>query len=120
MSPRNNIKPVILIGGVSGVGKTTVGNLVAQKMNLDHHLGAGWIRECLRAVLNNKEYPELFNYKKNSKLFYTNKNNLFYKLKLHKKTNLKITKVPGVFEIPIIISKNILRIMIFTICIKNY
>ena len=26
-------------------------------------------------------YPDLFNYKKNSKLFYTNKNDLFYKLK---------------------------------------
>ena len=39
---------------------------------------------------------------------------------LNKKIKFNIIKVPGVFEIPIIISKNILRIMIFTICIKNY
>ena len=56
------MKPIILIGGVSGVGKTTVGNMVAKKMNMDHHLGAGWIRECLRSILDKKEYPELFNY----------------------------------------------------------
>jgi len=56
------MKPIILIGGISGIGKTTVGNLVAQKMNLDHHLGGGWIREALRAVMDKKDYPELFNY----------------------------------------------------------
>ena len=56
------MKPIVLIGGISGVGKTTVSNLIAQRLNMNHNLSSGWIRDCLRAVLNKKEYPELFNY----------------------------------------------------------
>jgi 2-phosphoglycerate kinase len=55
-------KYIIMIGGLAGVGKTTVGNLITKKMNIDHHLGLGWIREALCSVLDDSEFPELFHH----------------------------------------------------------
>ena len=56
------MKPIILIGGVAGTGKTTLSNLLLQELNIDHKIGLGWIRETLCTVLKKEEYPELFGY----------------------------------------------------------
>lgn len=60
---KNNItKPIVLIGGVSGTGKTTITNLLLHMVNIDHKIGLGWIRETLCTLLSKNEYPELFDY----------------------------------------------------------
>ena len=53
-------KPIILIGGISGSGKTTMGNVLLHSLGIDHSIGIGWIREILTTQLNKEDYPELF------------------------------------------------------------
>ena len=53
-------KPLILIGGISGAGKTTVGNALLTNLELDHSIGTGWIRQILTTQLKKEYYPELF------------------------------------------------------------
>ena len=53
-------KPLILIGGISGAGKTTVGNALLTNLELDHSIGTGWIRQILTTQLKKENYPELF------------------------------------------------------------
>lgn len=53
-------KPIILIGGVAGTGKTTMGNLLLSSLGLDHSIGTGWIREIYSINLDKEKYPELF------------------------------------------------------------
>ena len=77
----NIIKPIVLIGGVAGTGKTTISNLLLQMLNIDHKIGLGWIRETLCTLLNKNEYPELYDYS-----FKTNKKNDFEKYYIFKQT----------------------------------
>lgn len=42
---------IILLGGSSGTGKTTLANALVQEMTLAHHLSTGFVREVVRAVL---------------------------------------------------------------------
>ena len=53
---------IILIGGTSGTGKTTIGNLLFEKYNINHRLGSGFIREMLKPFIDIKENPFLYNY----------------------------------------------------------
>lgn len=53
-------KPIILIGGISGSGKTTIGNTLLHLLAIDHSIGTGWIREILTTQLKKEDYPELF------------------------------------------------------------
>ena len=53
-------KPIILIGGISGSGKTTMGNVLLHSLGIDHSIGTGWIREILTTQLNKEDYPELY------------------------------------------------------------
>lgn len=55
-------KPIILIGGVAGTGKTTLSNLLLNSLNIDHSIGTGWIREIFRTVVKKEDCPELFEY----------------------------------------------------------
>jgi len=53
-------KPIILIGGVSSSGKTTIGNALLCSIGIDHSIGTGWIREIIATQLKKEDYPELF------------------------------------------------------------
>lgn len=53
-------KPVIIIAGVAGSGKTTMGNILVHQLGLDHKIGTGWIREILSSATSKEKNPELF------------------------------------------------------------
>lgn len=42
---------VLLIGGASGTGKTTVANALVQELGLAHHISTGFVREVARAMM---------------------------------------------------------------------
>ncbi len=43
--------PVILLGGASGCGKTTIANLLVEELGLSHHLSTGFIRASITHLL---------------------------------------------------------------------
>ena len=45
------LKPVILIGGSTGVGKTTLSKKLSELYDFEHRIGTGFIREVLRSVI---------------------------------------------------------------------
>ena len=46
---------VILLGGVSGTGKTTLANLLVRELGLSHHLSTGFIRAAIAHLLPETE-----------------------------------------------------------------
>lgn len=57
-----NGKPIILIGATSGAGKSTLNRELAAKLQLDHALGVGFIREAIRTETTAERDPDLFRY----------------------------------------------------------
>jgi 2-phosphoglycerate kinase len=53
-------KPVILLGGAPGTGKSTVANRLMSRLDLDHRIGTGFIRAILQAETTREAEPELF------------------------------------------------------------
>ncbi len=53
-------KPIIIIGGVAGSGKTTTGNMLLHEFELDHRIGTGWIREIVASKTTQEQEPALF------------------------------------------------------------
>ena len=43
---------MVLLGGVSGVGKTTIGNLLVRDLGLSHHISTGFIRSAITHLLD--------------------------------------------------------------------
>ena len=55
-------KPLILIGGTAGVGKTTLARRLCHKFGIDHRLSTGFIREVLRDQNTPDKCPLLYEY----------------------------------------------------------
>ena len=45
------VKPIILVSGSAGVGKTTIARDLVNKINIDHRIGTGFVREIMKACL---------------------------------------------------------------------
>lgn len=55
-------KPVILIGGTAGTGKSTLARELSSRLGLDHRLGTGFIREVAKAFNSPESVPELYSF----------------------------------------------------------
>jgi len=58
----NHNKPIVLVGGIAGTGKTTLSNSLLHLLNVDHSVGLGWIREVVCQFFSKEDNPELFSY----------------------------------------------------------
>jgi len=52
-------KPIILIGGTAGTGKTTLANELSWRLGLDHRIGTGFIREIVKSQHRREDCLEL-------------------------------------------------------------
>jgi 2-phosphoglycerate kinase len=55
-------KPVVLIGGTAGTGKSTLARELAWQMRFDHRLGTGFLREVARSYHSVESAPELYSF----------------------------------------------------------
>lgn len=53
-------KPVILIGGSPGTGKSTLAGDLSARLGFDHRLGTGFVRAVLQSESSPETEPELF------------------------------------------------------------
>ncbi len=52
-------KPIILIGGTAGTGKTTLASELSWRLGLDHRIGTGFIREIIKSQHRKEDCLEL-------------------------------------------------------------
>lgn len=55
-------KPIILVGGTAGTGKSTLARELSSLLGIDHRLGTGFIREVLRSETSSTKDPDLFTF----------------------------------------------------------
>jgi 2-phosphoglycerate kinase len=55
-------KPVILIGGTAGTGKSTLARELCSRLAIDHRIGTGFIREIVKTQHPADECPELHSF----------------------------------------------------------
>lgn len=55
-------KPIILVGGTAGTGKSTLARELSSRLGIDHRLGTGFIREVLRSETSQAKDPDLFTF----------------------------------------------------------
>jgi 2-phosphoglycerate kinase len=55
----NITKPIILIGGTAGTGKTTLASELSWRLGLDHRIGTGFIREIVKSQHRKEDCLEL-------------------------------------------------------------
>jgi 2-phosphoglycerate kinase len=60
MKALDSYKPVILLGGAPGTGKSTLANLLVSRLDLDHRIGTGFIRAILQSEVSEASEPLLF------------------------------------------------------------
>jgi 2-phosphoglycerate kinase len=53
-------KPIVLIGGPSGAGKTTLAGKLKSDLGLDHFIGTGFIRAIVQSQTTRDADPDLF------------------------------------------------------------
>ncbi len=56
------LKPVILIGGTAGTGKSTLARELSSHFAIDHRIGTGFIREILKSQHSEETAPELYRF----------------------------------------------------------
>src|SRR5260370_15635411 len=56
------LKPVILIGGTAGTGKSTLARELSSHFAIDHRIGTGFIREILKSQHSEGTAPELYRF----------------------------------------------------------
>jgi 2-phosphoglycerate kinase len=55
-------KPIVLIGGTAGTGKSTLARELAWEMRFDHRLGTGFVREVARSYHSAETAPDLYTF----------------------------------------------------------
>jgi 2-phosphoglycerate kinase len=55
-------KPIVLIGGTAGTGKSTLARELAWEMRFDHRLGTGFLREVAKSYHSEKTAPDLYSF----------------------------------------------------------
>ena len=53
-------KPIFLIGGAPGTGKSTLAARVSDRLMVDHRIGTGFIRAVVQSEISAEAEPELF------------------------------------------------------------
>jgi len=60
-------KPIVLIGGTAGTGKTTLASELSWRLGLDHRIGTGFIREIVKSQHRKEDCLELHGFTFRSK-----------------------------------------------------
>jgi len=55
-------KPIVLIGGTAGSGKSSLANRLCAHLSIDHRIGTGFIRAVLCSETTQERDPELFSF----------------------------------------------------------
>jgi 2-phosphoglycerate kinase len=55
-------KPIVLVGGTAGTGKSTLARELSSFLGIDHRLGTGFLREVLRTETSPTKDPDLFTF----------------------------------------------------------
>lgn len=53
------LKPIVILSGIAGTGKTTLARYLSCKLPFDHRIGTGFIREVLRSTMSREKFPSL-------------------------------------------------------------
>lgn len=53
---------IVLIGGASGVAKSSTAKIISEKLNITHRLGSGFIREMAKCFISSESCPALYRY----------------------------------------------------------
>lgn len=53
---------IILIGGASGVAKSSTAKVLSERLNITHRLGSGFIREMAKSFISEESCPALYRY----------------------------------------------------------
>jgi 2-phosphoglycerate kinase len=62
MSANGTFKPVMLVGGTAGTGKSSLANRLCAQLPADHRIGTGFIRAVLCSETTPERDPELFSF----------------------------------------------------------